>query len=97
MPTQTELRKELTDQILSALDNGVVPWKQPWSLDPNCGRPLNGDTKRPYNGINVLLLALHNHRFRFDSGTLSLRCGQLYPSSRTATRFALPIVQSYGQ
>jgi antirestriction protein ArdC len=51
----------------NALDEGVVPWKQPWSLDPNCGRPLNGDTKRPYNGINVLLLALHNHSFRFDS------------------------------
>lgn len=67
MPTQQELRKQLTDQILSALDAGVVPWKQPWSLDPNCGRPLNGDTKRPYNGINVLLLALHNHNFRFDS------------------------------
>ena len=67
MPTQQELRKQLTDQILSALDEGVVPWKQPWSLDPCCGRPLNGDTKRPYNGINLLLLALHNHRFRFDS------------------------------
>lgn len=67
MPTQQELRKQLTDQILSALDEGVVPWKQPWSLDPNCGRPLNGSTKRPYNGINLLLLALHNHRFRCDS------------------------------
>lgn len=67
MPTQNELRKQLTDQILFALNEGIVPWKQPWSLDPNCGRPLNGDTKRPYNGINVLLLALHNHRFRADS------------------------------
>lgn len=67
MPSQQELRKQLTDQILSALDEGVVPWKQPWSLDPNCGRPRNSSTKRPYNGVNLLLLALHNHRFRFTS------------------------------
>jgi antirestriction protein ArdC len=63
MPNQTELRKKLTDQILSALNEGVLPWKQPWSNDPCCGRPLNADTQRPYQGVNILLLNLHNRKY----------------------------------
>ena len=66
MPTQTELRKQLTDQILSALSDGIIPWRQPWAMDKNCGRPTNAVTRKPYNGINILLLTLHNHNYRSD-------------------------------
>lgn len=64
MPSQNELRTQLTNQILAALDQGVIPWKQPWANDRNCGRPTNAVTGKPYNGINILLLTLHNHEYR---------------------------------
>ena len=66
MPSQQELRAELTNRILTALDEGVVPWRRPWGLDPNCGRPTNAVTGKPYNGINILLLMLHSHQYRAD-------------------------------
>jgi len=46
----------VTDRILEALRRGVVPWRKPWK-----GReqlPCNAVTKRPYHGINLLLLSL---------------------------------------
>ena len=66
MPSQNELRTKLTNEILAALDDGVVPWKRPWSMDRNCGRPTNAVTGKPYNGINILLLSLHSHEYRSD-------------------------------
>lgn len=66
MPTQNELRTKLTNRILAALDNGVVPWKQPWANDRNCGRPTNAVTGKKYQGINILRLILHNHEYRSD-------------------------------
>ena len=66
MPSQSEIRSELTNRILTALKEGVVPWKQPWSADKNCGRPTNAVTKKPYNGINILLLALYSRTYRSD-------------------------------
>jgi antirestriction protein ArdC len=66
MPNQTELRQQLTNEIIDSLQQGIVPWKQPWAFDPNCGRPTNAATKRPYNGINILLLIQHNQIYRTD-------------------------------
>ncbi|KAA0237598.1 MAG: DUF1738 domain-containing protein, partial [Armatimonadetes bacterium] len=46
----------VTDRILEALNRGAVPWRKPWK-----GReqlPCNALTKRPYHGINLLLLGL---------------------------------------
>jgi len=60
MLSQTELRQQITNEIIKSLQQGIAPWKQPWSSDKNCGRPCNAITKKPYNGINVLLLGMHN-------------------------------------
>jgi len=60
MPSQTELRQQITNEIIKSLQQGIAPWKQPWSSDPCSGRPTNAVTKKPYNGINVLLLGMHN-------------------------------------
>ena len=46
----------VTDRIIQALQAGVVPWRKPWR-----GRdrlPCNAISKRPYHGINLLLLSL---------------------------------------
>lgn len=66
MPSQTEIRQQITQEIIDSLKQGIVPWKRPWSADKNCGRPTNAVTKKPYNGINILLLALHSQTYRSE-------------------------------
>lgn len=50
------LYQSITGRILDALESGVVPWRRPWSLTP--GLPQNAITRKPYRGVNVLLLSL---------------------------------------
>ena len=51
-----DLYAETTARIIAALEQGAPPWVCPWSdLDT---MPVNAGTKRPYRGINALLLAL---------------------------------------
>ena len=44
----------ITDRILALLEQGTVPWQQPW--DRATGLPRNLFSQRPYSGINVWLL-----------------------------------------
>jgi antirestriction protein ArdC len=44
----------ITDRILALLEQGTVPWQQPW--DSAMGLPRNLFSQRPYRGINVWLL-----------------------------------------
>jgi antirestriction protein ArdC len=67
MPSQTKIREEITQRIIQALAKGVKPWRRPWSVSPNSGRPTNIVSRRLYAGINPLLLELHNLRFNFQS------------------------------
>lgn len=68
MPTQTEIRQQITAQIVDALEKGgLPPWRMPWAAHPNGrGLPTNATTDRRYSGINPLLLqcAAHRHGFR---------------------------------
>ncbi|WP_145193014.1 ArdC family protein [Gimesia chilikensis] len=34
MPSQTELRQQITNEIIKTLQQGIAPWKQPWSSAP---------------------------------------------------------------
>jgi antirestriction protein ArdC len=43
----------VSNQIIQKLEQGVIPWKQPWK---NAGPPINLLTRRLYRGINYLLL-----------------------------------------
>ena len=46
----------ITDRIIKVLESGTVPWRKPWR-----GRnsmPCNAVSKRPYHGINLVLLSL---------------------------------------
>ncbi len=49
------IRKEVTDTIIAALESGVAPWVKPWK-SANGGLPQKQDTGQPYRGVNVLLL-----------------------------------------
>ena len=44
----------VTNRIIAQLEKGTVPWKIPWT---QAGLPKNFVSGRPYNGINVWLLA----------------------------------------
>ena len=45
----------ITNRIIEALEQGVVPWRKPWK----CGAPANLVTKNEYRGINTIILAMN--------------------------------------
>jgi antirestriction protein ArdC len=44
----------ITNRIIDQLKKEIIPWRKPWT---EAGHPQNLLTKRPYRGINVMLLA----------------------------------------
>ena len=57
-----DIYQEVTDTVIAALEQGVVPWSCPWDRRSNHSLlPSNATTGRPYNGINVLLLWVTAH------------------------------------
>ena len=54
---RTSLYQEITDKIIAELEQGRVPWVQPWGKTAApLGLPKNAATGRHYTGINVLIL-----------------------------------------
>jgi antirestriction protein ArdC len=54
---RASLYQEITDKIIRELEQGRVPWVQPWAGAPvPLGLPKNITTGRGYTGINVLIL-----------------------------------------
>lgn len=54
-----DLYQEITDKIIAQMEQGVLPWVQPWdSSHAACavGLPSNASTQRHYSGINILIL-----------------------------------------
>ena len=47
----------VTKIIIQQLEQGIIPWKQPWK---DIGPPRNLITQRPYRGMNFLLLNAMN-------------------------------------
>ncbi len=52
----------VTDQIISLLEQGIVPWQRPWA---EAGVPANLLSKRQYRGINLWLLLSLNYEQNF--------------------------------
>jgi antirestriction protein ArdC len=69
MPTQTEIRDEVTARIIQALESDLLPWRRPWRAigGSQPGRHANVASRKPYNGINPLLLEIHVLRHGFSS------------------------------
>lgn len=51
-----DIRREITDRIIEALERGTAPWQRPWSTAAM--RPMNPTTGAGYRGVNFLLLSL---------------------------------------
>jgi antirestriction protein ArdC len=49
-----DIYKQVTDQIIEALENGVRPWQQPWQTT-GATIPLR-HCGTPYTGMNTILL-----------------------------------------
>jgi antirestriction protein ArdC len=52
-----DLYAEITKQITDMLQKSVVPWRSPILGQGRVGFPKNFDSKKPYRGVNVFLLA----------------------------------------
>ncbi len=62
MPSQTEIRGEMTRKIIKALESNLLPWRRPWravASGSQPGRHSNIASKHPYQGINPMLLEIH--------------------------------------
>lgn len=58
-----DLYQIVTNEIISQLEQGVIPWQKPWT---DAGIPMNLLSKRSYRGINLwLLLSLNYERNLF--------------------------------
>jgi antirestriction protein ArdC len=54
-----DIYEQVTDRIITQLEQGIVPWKSPYFS--KVGFPRNFSTGKAYQGINVFLLG--SHRF----------------------------------
>ncbi|GHU77525.1 hypothetical protein AGMMS49992_25660 [Clostridia bacterium] len=54
MINKRELYEEITNNIISQLDQGVIPWERPWfgTVDG----PRSGASGKPYSILNQLLV-----------------------------------------
>ena len=52
---QQDVYGKITDRIIAALEEGVVPWQKPWNAAE--GAPRNLITGKPYRGVNLWLLS----------------------------------------
>lgn len=43
--------EKIVDRLIRAMENGIIPWRRPWVS------PMNAISKKPYRGINFLMLA----------------------------------------
>ena len=54
---RNSLYQQITDKIIAELEQGRVPWVQPWAnVRAPIGLPKNAPTGRAYSGVNVLIL-----------------------------------------
>lgn len=54
--SKTDIRKQITDQIIDALEQGTLPWRCPWDRTQTLNIPVNLSTGRDYHGFNVVFL-----------------------------------------
>jgi antirestriction protein ArdC len=60
-----DLRQEVTDDIIAALEKGVAPWQKPWQAGA-FEMPLNPTSGKPYRGGNAIQLMLSGMRSGYE-------------------------------
>ncbi len=71
MSTDTkDIFQTVTDQIVAAIENGAGTYKLPWRTSSKfLSSPINAVSKRPYRGVNILVLWATAEEKRYTSGT----------------------------
>jgi len=52
---RTDIQQIVTDKIIAAMEEGLVPWRKPWD---GHGGPTSLTTGKPYRGINTFILEI---------------------------------------
>ena len=64
-----DIYEKVTQQIIEAMERGAGSYRMPWHVTgADCFAPVNVVSKRPYRGINVLLLWLLAEHHGYTSG-----------------------------
>ncbi len=57
-----DLRQEVTDSVIAALEKGVAPWQRPWQsgafempMNPTSGKPYRGG-----NAVHLMVVGMRN-------------------------------------
>lgn len=69
---KVSLYDEVTACVIAELEQGCVPWVQPWGkpeTEATLGLPVNALTGRAYSGVNILILWHHVVRAGFATQT----------------------------
>ena len=61
-----DLRQEVTDSIVAALEKGVAPWQRPWQSGV-FEMPMNPTSGKPYRGGNAVHLMVVGMRNGYES------------------------------
>src|SRR5207247_7283924 len=60
-----DLRQEITDSIIAALEKGVAPWQRPWQSGA-FEMPMNPTSGKPYRGGNAIHLMVVGMRQGYE-------------------------------
>jgi antirestriction protein ArdC len=67
VPPKRDFRQEVTDRIITMLEDGVAPWQKPWNpAEGSVGMPFNPTTERSYRGGNAIHLMATGIRQGYD-------------------------------
>jgi antirestriction protein ArdC len=75
MAERRDLRQEVTDRLISLMEQGVAPWQKPWDPEKSGSLlPINPTTEKAYRGGNALhLFAEQNVRGYEDPRWMTYR------------------------
>lgn len=62
-----DIYQTITDQIVAALENGVIPWRSPILGRSSAGQPKNLESGKAYRGVNTFLLAFTAYQKGYGS------------------------------
>ncbi len=60
-----DLRQEITDSIIAAMEKGTAPWQKPWQAGAY-EMPMNPTSGKPYRGGNALQLMVTGMRHEYE-------------------------------
>lgn len=67
MSNNANIRQQITDQLIAAIEKGTLPWRRQFTPDSASGLATSLSSGKRYNGINQILLQMSGHRNGYRS------------------------------